>query len=739
MKAIHLFSTCLSLLAGMISVSAQPLTPRQRADRLLEKMTLEEKIGQMNQISDKSKLTGPVTERGFSSLAELVEKGMAGSLLNVTDPKAIRAYQEAALRSRLGIPLIFGLDVIHGMRTIAPIPLGEAASFDLEAIERSARWAATETAASGIHWTFAPMVDVCVDARWGRVMEGAGEDPYYGSAVARARVKGFQGDDLSAANTIMACCKHFAAYGAAVSGKDYNSVDMSRGHFYNYYMPPYKAAAEAGVATFMNAFNDFDGVPCTGNAFLLQELLRERWQYPGFVVSDWNSVGEMVPHGYAADRREAAAAAADAGCDMEMCSLCYFDHLKELVESGRVPEKKIDDAVRRILTAKFALGLFDDPMRYCDTLRMRRTVLSDEIRAAARDMAKRSVVLLKNDRRVLPLPADIRSIALVGPLCDSQTDMKGGWAGEGVVDSIVTLRRALTDRGYTVHFAEGYDPATGRERDTGAAIRAARSSDAVIVAVGERASDSGEAKSRGELNLPAGQQELVKKLVDTGKPVVVLVMGGRPLIFNGIRECAPAILFTWWLGTEAGNALCDVIFGEYNPSGKLPMTFPAHMGQLPIYYYHKSTGRPADPAKSHTTRFIDIENDPAYPFGYGLSYTTFSVSAPRLEKAVLAPGEETRALVTVTNTGQRAGEEVVQLYVRDRFASVTRPVKELRGFRKVMLAPGESRTLEFPVTKEQLGFYTNDGKFVVEPGDFDIMAGNSSDNLFRTTLTVTKQ
>ena len=721
-----------SVWAG-ISASAQQLTPQQRADRLLEKMTLEEKIGQMTQISDKSKLTGPVTERGFKSLTELVEKGMAGSLLNVTDLKTIRSYQEAALRSRLGIPLIFGADVIHGMRTVFPISLGEAASFDLEAIERSARWAATEAAASGIHWTFAPMVDICVDARWGRVMEGAGEDPYYGAQVAWARVRGFQGEDLSATNTILACCKHFAGYGAATSGKDYNSVDMSRGHFYNYYMPPYKAAAEAGVGSFMNAFNDFDGVPSTGNTFLLQELLRGKWQYTGFVVSDWNSVEEMVPHGYAANRKEAARAAANAGCDMEMCSMCYLDHLKELVESGEVPERKIDEAVHRILTAKFALGLFDDPMRYCDTLRQRHTVLTSEIRAAARDMAKRSIVLLKNDNEVLPLSPKTGSIALIGPLCDSQIDMQGSWAIHGIIDSIVTLRQALIDRGHTVHFVEGYDRDTGEERGSEEAVQAACRSDAVIVAVGERASDSGEARSRGELNLPAGQQNLVKKLVATGKPVVVLVMGGRPLIFNEIRECAPAILFTWWLGTEAGNALCDVIFGDYNPGAKLPMTFPAHMGQLPIYYYYKNTGRP------NMTRFIDIENAPAYPFGYGLSYTEFSISAPRLEKTALVPGESTRVTVTVTNTGKRAGEEVVQLYVRDRVASMTRPVKELRGFRKLMLAPGESRTLEFPVGKEQLGFYTNDGTFVVEPGDFDIMVGNSSENLLSTTLTLTKQ
>ena len=733
-----------TFLSGLLLLSVSHLsasTPTdnwQRADLLLQQMTLEEKIGQMNQISNKSKLTGPVSERGFKSLVELVENGMAGSLLNVTDLQSIRTYQEAALRSRLGIPLIFGLDVIHGMRTISPIPLGEAASFDLEAIERSARWAATETAASGIHWTFAPMVDISTDARWGRVMEGAGEDPYYGAQVARARIRGFQGDDLSAPNTIMACCKHFAGYGAATSGKDYNSVDMSRGHFYNYYMPPYKAAAEAGVATFMNAFNDFDGIPCTGNTFLLQELLRGRWHYQGFVVSDWNSVEEMVPHGYAANRKEAAKAAANAGCDMEMCSLCYFDHLKELVESGEIPEQKIDEAVRRILYAKFELGLFDDPMRYCDTNRLRQTVLSSQIRAAARDMAKRSIVLLKNDNQTLPLSPKIKHIALIGPLCDSQLDMRGGWAAEGVVDSIVTLRRALTDRGYTIHYAEGYNAETGLESNTAQALQAARQSDAVIVAVGERARDSGEARSRGELNLPSGQQELVKKLVSTGKPVVVLVMGGRPLIFNDIKNHAPAILFTWWLGTEAGNALCDVLFGDYNPGAKLPMTFPAHMGQIPIYYYYKSTGRPADPNKPHTTRFIDIDNAPAYPFGYGLSYTTFTFSTPRLEKTMIAPGEKTCLRVTVTNTGKRSGEEVVQLYVRDRFASLTRPVKELRGFQKIMLSPGESRTVEFPIDQEQLGFYTNEGNFIVEPGDFDIMVGNSSDQLQTVSLTVSK-
>lgn len=690
---------------------------------LMKKMTLEEKVGQLSQCSG-GFATGPDNTR--ISRTEDISKGLIGSLLNVSGAANTRKYQEAAMKSRLQIPLLFGLDVIHGYRTGFPLPLAEAASFDLDAIERGSRCAAKEAAAAGLHWTFAPMVDISWDARWGRVMEGAGEDPYYGSLVAKARVHGLQGDDLSKENTILSCIKHFAGYGAAIAGKDYNSVDMSMGQFANFYMPPYKAGAEAGAATFMSAFNDFNNEPSTGSTFLLRELLKNQWGFKGFVVSDWGSVGEMMNHRYAKDEKEAAYKGINAGLDMEMVSECYSKNLVSLVKEGKVSIKLVDDAVRRILEQKYKLGLFDDPFRYCDEERERTVIGSQESRKEACYVSERSIVLLKNENSVLPLSSSIKKVALIGALSKSQKDMCGAWSC-AEVGKVVTLYEAMEKRGVDINYNDGYDLKTNKIVNLDQTLAAARQSDVVIVAMGEQAWESGEMRSKGDISIAAEQQRLVSELVKTGKPVVVLMMCGRPVIFNEVRREAPAILCTWWLGSEAGNAICNVLWGDYNPSGKLPMTFPQHNGQIPLYYQYKSTGRPTA-LGGWCAKYIDIPTEPAYPFGYGLSYTTFNYSDVKLLPGD-GKGTYTRVAVTVTNTGKYEGEEVVQLYVRDEVASITRPIKELKGFEKIKLNPGESKTVTFDVKDEQLGFYNNQMKFIVEKGDFTLMVGGNSRDL----------
>ena len=685
---------------------------------LMKKMTLEEKVGQLSQCSG-GFATGPDNTR--ISRTEDISKGLIGSLLNVSGAANTRKYQEAAMKSRLQIPLLFGLDVIHGYRTGFPLPLAEAASFDLDAIERGSRCAAKEAAAAGLHWTFAPMVDISWDARWGRVMEGAGEDPYYGSLVAKARVHG-----LSKENTILSCIKHFAGYGAAIAGKDYNSVDMSMGQFVNFYMPPYKAGAEAGAATFMSAFNDFNNEPSTGSTFLLRKLLKNQWGFKGFVVSDWGSVGEMMNHRYAKDEKEAAYKGIKAGLDMEMVSECYSKNLVSLVKEGKVSIKLVDDAVRRILEQKYKLGLFDDPFRYCDEERERTVIGSQESRKEACYVSERSIVLLKNENSVLPLSSSIKKVALIGALSKSQKDMCGAWSC-AEVGKVVTLYEAMEKRGVDINYNDGYDLKTNKIVNLDQTLAAARQSDVVIVAMGEQAWESGEMRSKGDISIAAEQQRLVSELVKTGKPVVVLMMCGRPVIFNEVRREAPAILCTWWLGSEAGNAICNVLWGDYNPSGKLPMTFPQHNGQIPLYYQYKSTGRPTA-LGGWCAKYIDIPTEPAYPFGYGLSYTTFNYSDVKLLPGD-GKGTYTRVAVTVTNTGKCEGEEVVQLYVRDEVASITRPIKELKGFEKIKLSPGESKMVTFDVKDEQLGFYNNQMKFIVEKGDFTLMVGGNSRDL----------
>lgn len=718
---------------GIMNISAQIMPKEKFVNKLMKQMTLDEKIGQLAQCTFRGNFTGP--DGANLPKEEYVKQGKIGSMLNVIGIKDIRRFQELALQSRLRIPLIFGLDVIHGYRTGFPLPLAEAASFDLEMIEEAARYNALESAADGLNWVFAPMVDISWDARWGRVMEGAGEDPYYGSRVAEARVRGLQGDNLGDTATIMACVKHFAGYGAPIAGKEYNSVDMSLGQFANFYMPTYQAAIKAGAATVMSAFNDFNNIPCTANDFLLNQLLREKWGFKGFVVSDYNSVEELVNHRYASDKKDAAAKALNAGLDMEMVSTCYLTYLKELIQEGKVKESVLNNAVRRILEKKYELGLFEDPFRYCNPARSASVLNSPEVRNASLRMAERSIVLLENKGSVLPLTAQVKSVALIGGLTKSQWDMAGAWAAMTDRNKIVTLHDALLQKGLAVNYADGYDLKSNRMTGLQEAIQAANTSDIIIVAIGEKANQSGEKTSKVNISIPEEQQMLVAELKKTGKPVIALVMCGRPVIFNEARKQADAVLCTWWLGSEAGNAIYNVLWGKYNPSAKLPMTFPAHVGQIPIHYQQKSTGRPTSLKQAYTASYIDSSTEPAYYFGHGLSYTTFGYSNLDVQSGK-TPGTHALVSVKVTNQGQYAGEEVVQLYVQDKTASVTRPIKELKGIRKIKLEAGESQTVTFSITDEALGFYDNDMNYKVEPGDFIFMAGGSSNNLQQITFTL---
>ena len=724
---LYLF-LCLPIISSSAQNSENLKKKKNFISNLMKKMTLDEKIGQLYQCSGGGDITGPNKER--IPRTEQISQGYLGSMLNIQGIEEIRKFQEAAMKSRLGIPLVFGLDVLHGYRTGFPIPLAEAASFDLKAIEEASHYSATEAASEGINWTFAPMVDISWDARWGRVMEGAGEDPFYGALVAKARVCGLQGDNLSATNTIMACVKHFAAYGAPIAGKEYNNVDMSLSHFANFYMPPYKAAVEAGAATVMGAFNDFNNIPSSCNDFLLRKLLKDQWGFKGFVVSDMNSVREIINHRYAKNEKDAAEEAINAGMDMEMVSTCYLKYLKELIKEGKVKESTLNDAVRRILEKKYELGLFDDPYKYCNPESARQVLNSLPVREATRRIAERSIVLLKNEREVLPLSKETKKIALIGALAKSKSDMRGGWSGADE-NKVVTLYEAMEDRGCTINYCDGYDLERNQIVNLDQTLLAARQSDIVIVAIGERAGETGELSSKGDISIPAEQQKLVSELIKTGKPIVVLIMCGRPVIFNEVRQEAPAILCTWWLGSEAGNAICNVLWGDYNPSGKLPMTFPQHNGQIPLYYQYKSTGRPTA-LGGWCSKYKDIPTEPAYPFGYGLSYSTFTYSDIKL-----LPGNgkdiHIRVAVTVTNTGKYTGEEVVQLYIRDEVASITRPIKELKGFEKIKLKAGESKTVTFDITDQQLGFYDNTMKFTVEKGDFTFMIGGNSEELKEIT------
>ena len=726
-------------------------------EELLAKMTLEEKIGQMNQRCSQWEMTGPAPQAdNAQQLLNDLKQGRVGSMLNVVGCEATRKAQQLAVEnSRLGIPLIFGYDVIHGYKTMFPIPLAEAASWDPELARLSASIAAKEAAASGLHWTFAPMVDVGRDPRWGRVMEGAGEDAFLGAAFAEARVRGFQGDALDDALTVAACAKHFAGYAFAEAGRDYNSVNIGGETLHNVVLPPFHAASDAGVATFMNAFNSIDGLPCTASAYLQRVLLKGSWGFDGFVVSDWDSIGELVAHGAAADDREAALRAATGGSDMDMEAHAYIYQLKGLVESGELDEQLIDDAVRRILRIKYRLGLFDDPYRYCDEARESSLILTEEHKAAARLVARESMVLLKNENGILPLGDGVKSIAVIGPLADEKDSPLGNWRAQAVSGSAVSLLegvRAAAGEGVQVLYAKGCDYITSsrgfgnivsfNEDDRSGfteAVSIAQQADVVLLAIGEDAFQSGEGRSQSDITLKGLQNELFEAVLQANPQLVVVLMTGRPVVIPEIAVKAPAIVEAWQAGSEAGNAMADVLFGTCNPSGKLPMSFPRSVGQIPLYYNYKNTGRPAGaddyPFWSH---YNDIPNSPLYPFGYGLSYTTFTYSDLKLDRPEIKAGETLRVCVTLTNSGAVKGKEVVQLYIRDEVATYARPVKELKGFRKMELEPGESREVCFDLGPDELGYFFPDGSYVVEPGRFQVMVGGSSAETVGTSFMMKK-
>ncbi|BAU52626.1 beta-glucosidase BglX [Mucilaginibacter gotjawali] len=731
-KPLILF--CLiGILSSFNIASAQKLTVQQKVEVLVKKMTLAEKIGQLNQYNGDWDATGPVTKDVGNKL-DAIKRGEVGSILNITGVKHTRVFQEAAMQSRLKIPLLFGQDVIHGYSITFPIPLAEAASWDLPAIERSARVAATEAAAGGVHWTFAPMVDIARDPRWGRVMEGAGEDPYLGSLIAGARVRGFQGKGLGNLDAVMACAKHFTAYGAAIGGRDYNSVDMSLRTLWEIYLPPFKAAVDAGAATFMNSFNDLNGTPASANSYLMRDILKGKWGFKGFVVSDWGSIGEMINHGYVKDNYEAAKASINAGSDMDMESRSYINNLAKLVADKKVSVVVIDDAVKRILTKKFEMGLFDDPYRFCNADRENSVLNAPAHIAAAKDMADKSIVLLKNENNLLPLSQNLSSIALIGPLVKSKAEMKGFWAQNiGDESQIVSLYEGMQQAAPKANllYAKGCAITDTSKAGFDEAYKTAMQADVVVMAMGERPDMTGEAKSRSNIHLPGVQEELIQKIMATGKPVVVLLMSGRPMVFDWTADHVPAILYTWWLGNQAGTAMADVLFGKYNPGAKLPITFPRTEGQIPIYYNHLNTGRPAhgDNDVNYTSAYIDLPNSPKFAFGHGLSYTTFKYSNLKLSKKSMRKDGSITVTFDLQNTGKYAGEEVAQFYLRDLVSQPVRPVKELKGFEKVSLQPGETKTITFTINKQKLSFYNDQLQWITQPGDFRLMIGSASDDI----------
>ena len=716
----------------------------RKVDSVLSLMTLEEKVGQMNQYNGFWEVTGPVPINGQAATKyEHLKKGWVGSMLNVKGVKDVRALQKIAVEeTRLHIPVLFGYDVIHGYKTVSPIPLAEAASWDLEAMRRSAEIAAAEAASSGLNWTFAPMVDVSRDARWGRVMEGAGEDPYLGSRIAEARVKGFQGNSFTEFN-VAACVKHFAGYSFAESGRDYNTVDISRNTLYNVVLPPFKAAAEAGALTFMNSFNELDGIPATGNSFLQRDILKGEWGFKGFIVSDWGSMGEMIAHGYAKDLNHAAELAANAGSDMDMESSGYIGHLVNLVKEGKVSPDKIDDAVRRILRVKFELGLFDDPYKYCNEAREKATVGKKEFHDGVLDMAKKSIVLLKNDNSLLPLKKQGQKITVIGALADDKTSPLGNWRIGADDNTAVTVLEGMAQyNGNTITYVKGADVAIGStvmglnthinntDRSGFAeAVSAAKGADVVIMVLGEHGLQTGEGRSRSDLGLPGVQQELLEAIYKVNPNIVLVLQNGRPLVIPWAAEHIPAIVEGWHLGTESGHAIAQVLYGDYNPSGKLPMTFPRSVGQVPIYYNYKSTGRPGNGQPTESvfwSHYNDISNTPIYPFGHGLSYSKFDYSNLKVSSHNLNKGSKVTITVDVKNSSTVDGKEVVQFYLRDLFASVTRPVKELKGFELVEIKAGQTKNVSFTVDEKTIEFYSANNKWEAEPGDFKVFVGGSS-------------
>lgn len=731
------------LSALCMDAQSQQASIGRRVDSLIAKMTLEEKAAQLHQISNPFSATGPITPVG--DYMQQIKEGKIGSMLNIVGAERTRQLQELAMQSRLKIPLLFAQDVIHGFRTTFPLPLAEAASWDLPAMERSARIAAIEASASGIHWMFAPMVDISRDPRWGRVMEGAGEDTYLGSLIAAARVKGFQGAGLGTPASVMACVKHFAAYGAAVGGRDYNSVDMSERQLRETYLPPFKAALDAGAATFMNSFNDLNGVPATGNVFLQRTILRGEWNFNGLVISDWSSIAEMITHGYASDTLDAAYKAIVAGSDVDMESHAYYRYLPVLVREGKIPEKLLDDAVRRILTKKFEMGLFGNPFKYCNVAEEKRQWDNRDHLDEARRIGAKSIVLLKNDSfpgtriPVLPLKKSGQKIALIGPLVKAKRENLGFWSFDWPDDSvrIVSLWegvKGVVPEASQLLYAKGCNLNDADTSGFAEAVRVAMQGDIIVLSVGELRDMSGEAKSRSTLRLPGVQEQLIKRLAATGKPIVVLVSAGRPLIVGDIATQSKALVYTWWLGTEAGNAIADVLFGKHNPSGRLPMTFPRTEGQIPVYYNHYNTGRPAGNDPYYGTGYIDLPKSPQYAFGYGLGYGAVTYSKMVVSSLTPTENEKLEIKVRVSYQGSAPRTETVQLYIRDKTGSVVRPVKELKKFQQVTLFSDEDKVVSFSISKEDLKFYNNELKFIWEPGEFDIMVGPSSDKLQTVTV-----
>lgn len=719
-------TSMLSTFCAMPNASNRNSAIDAKVDSVLALMTLEEKIGQMTLYTSDMDQTGAFMRPQY---VEDIRSGNVGSIFNAYGAEYTRKLQEMAVNeTRLGIPLLFGYDVIHGHKTIFPVPLAEASSWDLPAIKNAAEVAAREAAANGLHWTFAPMADISRDPRWGRIVEGSGEDPHLGSLIAAERVKGFQGNDIKDLFTIAACVKHIAAYGAPESGRDYNTVDMSERVLREVYLPPYKAAIDAGALTAMTAFNDLNGIPATANKYLFEDILRKEWGFEGFVVTDYTAIMELKNHGVAGTDAEASALALNAGIDMSMQDGYFAQNLVNLVKEGKISEKQINIAAGRVLSIKFQLGLFEDPYRYSDVEREKKEIMKPENIAAAKDMARKSIVLLKNDNQLLPLNPKGKTIAVIGPMADAQRDMIGSWSAAGDWTKSVTLlsgvknkyknSKILYSKGAEV---EGNDKSGFRE-----AVATARKSDVVILALGETYWMSGEAASRSDITLPGVQEDLLEELQKTGKPIVVVLMNGRPLALENVEKRASAILETWFLGTTAGDAIADVLDGEYNPSGKLPVTFPRNVGQIPIYYSMKTTGRPMNPNDKYTSKYLDVSNDPLYVFGYGLSYTTFSYSEIELSSGKMKNNGSVTAKITVTNSGKFDGEETVQLYIHDKVASVSRPVKLLKDFQKVFLKKGESKTLEFVVDEDDLSFYRADMSWGTEPGDFTVLIGGSS-------------
>ncbi|MFD2825520.1 beta-glucosidase BglX [Leeuwenhoekiella polynyae] len=721
-----------------------------KIDSILELMTVKEKVGQMVQYNGSFDVTGAPSDIDSKTKLEKLKNGEVGSMLNVLTSKATREAQQVVMEhSRLKIPLLFGYDVIHGYKTMFPVPLGESASWDLEAMKLSASIAAKETAAAGVHWTFAPMIDVSRDARWGRIMEGAGEDPYLNSVIGVARIKGFQGGDLADIATIAACAKHFAGYGFAEAGRDYNTVNVGESELQNAILMPFKAASEAGVATFMNSFNEIDGVPSTASNYLQRDLLKGDWDYKGFMVSDWGSIAELISHGYAKDKMQAGELAVVAGSDMDMEGRVYEEALEPLVAENKIEEALLDDAVRRILRVKFHLGLFEDPYKYSDAQREKEVLLAKEHLEAARDIARKSIVLLKNESEVLPLKKDVKSIAVIGPLADDTDSPLGNWRAQADKNSAVSVLEGIKNvvgNNAQINYAKGADlgmgersflmPLTINETDTSGfteAVAAAENSEVVVMVLGEDAFQTGEGRSQTGIQLRGVQQELLDAVLEVNDNIVLVLMNGRPLDLSKPNEQVPAILETWFLGSEAGNAIADVLFGDYNPSGKLPVSFPRNVGQEPLYYNQKNTGRPSSTMVTYSG-YQDGSREALFPFGYGLSYTTFEYGKLQLSASEFSGDSSIELSVKITNTGNVAGKETVQLYIHDLVASRTRPVKELRDFRQVTLEPGATQTVSFTISPKTLAFYTANRVWEAEAGEFDVMIGGNSVDLQKATF-----